>query len=317
MNTKVYVIVQICFLMILGVVIPSKAQLISDYCKNKDSFGAVGDRVYYRVEKEILKDNSWEIIGNYGVVGKIRKDEFGLGERWVIENNLGMEIGYIDDKSFIRDLQKSSLIRISIEKDGLGRYVVREYGIKIGEIDKPYNDILSTFDSDCSSNRSLLPKLWDPLEKIRKETEIPNPYEQLREEIRKLTTIPNPMEELEEDEPFNNTRKPSYNSLSNYPTVSPMGQKNNLIPDPVEEVRKNMNPWNSYRKSYTSPSYINPSKNLYKIQPIKPIEPIRPIEPIKPFRAPSFGNFNSFDHLDDDWGISPFNSNSNSLWEDW
>lgn len=275
-------------LILIGFAITTQAQLISDYCEKKDSFGSIGGRVYYRVEKDMVNDNTWEIRGDNGVVGRIRRDTV-FNNQLVIENRLGGRLGYIDDKSFINNLMRDGNSRISIEKDNLGNYVIREYGSRIGKINMPYNDTLSNLKgSDYSSNGKSSSILGDPIEEIRKWSAIPNPME----ELRKQTLLPNPMEDMNKGlDLFNEDKETSSGySFPSFQERKSFQRKNNLLPDPMEELKRSLNPWNNNMNSFSSPSFTNPSRDLFKI------------EPIKPFKLPSYSSPSLFgDNDDDEW----------------
>lgn len=273
----------------------STAQLISDYCNEKKSSYSLDNRVYYRVEKDFFEDNAWEIRGNNGVVGKIKRESSILGDEWKVVNKLGSELGYIDDKDFIKNLMKDNSARISIEKDFLGGLVIREGATRIGKINKPYNDTYSYpynwsvwwNDNECDSNRFY--------------PHIPNPLEEIRREMQKIISVPNPLEELKKElDPFKNLPNPFQYPMNNYQKPRQNKQLyNNLLPNPMEEMER----------SITSPLFgTSPRRsNTYHYYYSDPTENFLKTSPMKSFGTPSLKSFSTFDS-DDMFGDSLFGS---------
>lgn len=265
-KTNLTQILPISLFLILSLLLPTKAQIISDYCKGKNSNHATGDRVYYRVEKDLLEKDTWEIIGNGSVKARIRKETTPLGDEWKIESKLGTEIGFIDDEDFIRDLQRGDFTKISIEKDGLGDYIIRNNGVRVGRIKKFYAELYDITDDTCPFNKHYIRDLWNTDDKTTERySTIPNPLKELRKQL----LPPNPLEELKKDlDPFKDYSKPSSNyTFPAFRSTKPTRQRDSLLPDPMEELKKALSPWNTNHYGYSSPSFIKPSDSLFKSNP--------------------------------------------------
>ncbi len=194
-NATLTKVMPLSFLIIFTLLLPAKAQ-ISDWCKTKKSCDTIRNR-YYNIEKDLLDENTWEIRGSNGVLALIRKKTTPLGDEWNIESKLGREIGSIDDKDFIQNLQRTDYYTISIEKDYFGNYTLKDCGVSVGKIKWLYTELLDNLNDDnCTSDNYHY--LWDSDDDDRTTNRfitIPNPIEELRKQI----SLPDPMQELKKN----------------------------------------------------------------------------------------------------------------------
>ncbi|MCX8064745.1 MAG: hypothetical protein N3G21_06185 [Candidatus Hydrogenedentes bacterium] len=265
----------------------SLSQLVSDYCKETKSPISINNRVYYWIEKDLL-GKEWVIRGNNGIVGRIEKGSSYSGEEWKVKNKLGQELGYIDDKDFIKRLKESNYGRISIEKDFLGNFIIREYGMRIGKINKPYNDTPSFLMNDESSPNSVFhQKFWSPMEEVRRWTTLPDPLEQIKKELDPLKDIRYQYQSV-----FPSFKESESNELYK-----------RMLPDPMEDVRRNiLNPFGIDRKvkkyPYTYPSTQETYGSFFNTRPKNGMLFDLPSIETSPFPINTYPTFNSIPSFD-------------------